>query len=84
VRAKIVAENGLVGYGFTGTHAHLPSNRLVTSCISESYAPLLLGEDAQDGDRLWLKLARYPPAQWVGRAGVTQIALAASSYARPC
>jgi L-alanine-DL-glutamate epimerase-like enolase superfamily enzyme len=44
-------------------------------------APLLLGEDAQDGDRLWLKLARYPPVQWVGRAGVTQIALAAIDIA---
>jgi len=81
VGAKIVAENGLAGYGFTGTHAHLPSDRLVTSCISESYAPLLLGEDAQDGDRLWLKLARYPALQWVGRAGVTQIALAAVDIA---
>jgi L-alanine-DL-glutamate epimerase-like enolase superfamily enzyme len=79
--AKIVAENGLVGYGYTGTHAHLPSDRLVTSCILESCAPLLLGEDAQDGDRLCLKLARYPPVQWVGRAGVTQIALAAIDIA---
>jgi L-alanine-DL-glutamate epimerase-like enolase superfamily enzyme len=81
VGAKIVADNGLAGYGFTGTHAHLPSDRLVTSCISESYAPLLLGEDARDGDRLWLKLARYPAVQWVGRAGVTQIALAAIDIA---
>jgi L-alanine-DL-glutamate epimerase-like enolase superfamily enzyme len=81
VGTKIVAENGLAGYGFTGTHAHLPSDRLVTSCISESYAPLLLGEDAHDGDRLWLKLARYPAVQWVGRAGVTQIALAAIDIA---
>ena len=81
VGAKIVADNGLAGYGFTGTHAHLASDRLVTSCISESYAPLLLGEDAQDGDRLWLKLARYPAVQWVGRAGVTQIALAAIDIA---
>jgi L-alanine-DL-glutamate epimerase-like enolase superfamily enzyme len=81
VGAKIVADNGLAGYGFTGTHAHLPSDRLVTSCISESYALLLLGEDARDGDRLWLKLARYPAVQWVGRAGVTQIALAAIDIA---
>src|ERR1700704_1557643 len=81
VGTKIVAENGLAGYGFTGTHAHLPSDRLVTSCISESYAPWLLGEAPQDGDRLWLKLARYPAVQWVGRAGVTQIALAAIDIA---
>lgn len=81
VGAKIVADNGLAGYGFTGTHAHLASDRLVTSCISACYAPLLLGENAQDGDRLWLKLARYPAVQWVGRAGVTQIALAAIDIA---
>ena len=46
VGARITTEDGLMGYGFTGTHAHLPSDRLITSCISESYAPLLIGEDA--------------------------------------
>ena len=81
VGTKIVTEEGLEGFGFTGTHAHLPSDRLVTSCISECYAPLLLGEDAYDGERLWLKLARNPALQWVGRAGITQIALAAVDIA---
>jgi L-alanine-DL-glutamate epimerase-like enolase superfamily enzyme len=81
VGTKIVTESGLTGFGFTGTHAHLPSDRLVTSCIADSYAPLLLGEDAFDGERLWLKLARHPALQWVGRAGITQIALAAVDIA---
>jgi L-alanine-DL-glutamate epimerase-like enolase superfamily enzyme len=81
VGAKIATDDGLEGFGFTGTHAHLPSDRLVTSCISGSYAPLLVGEDAHDSDRLWLKLARYPAVQWVGRAGITQIALAAIDIA---
>ena len=81
VGTKIVTESGLAGFGFTGTHAHLPSDRLVTSCIADSYAPLLLGEDARDGERLWLKLARHPALQWVGRAGITQIALAAVDIA---
>ena len=81
VGVKLVTEDGLAGYGFTGTHAHLASDRLITSCISECYAPLLLGEDAADGDRLWLKLARHPAIQWVGRAGVTHIALAAIDIA---
>ncbi len=81
VGAKIVTENGLEGFGFTGTHAHLPSDRLVTSCISQCYADLLVGEDAQDGDRLWLKLARNPAIQWIGRAGITQVALAAVDIA---
>ncbi len=81
VGTRIVTETGLEGFGFTGTHAHLPSDRLVTACIADSYAPLLLGEDARDGDRLWLKLARHPALQWVGRAGITQIALAAVDIA---
>src|SRR5882724_10497942 len=81
VGARITTEDGLMGYGFTGTHAHLPSDRLITSCISESYAPLLIGEDASDGDRLWLKLARFPAIQWVGRAGITHVALAAIDIA---
>jgi len=81
VGTRIVTENGLEGFGFTGTHAHLPSDRLVTSCIADCYAPLLLGEDARDGERLWLKLARNPALQWVGRAGITQIALAAVDIA---
>lgn len=81
VGARIVTDDGLVGYGYTGTHAHLESDRLVTSCIANIYAPLLQGENALDGDRLWLKLARYPAVQWVGRAGITHIALAAVDIA---
>ncbi len=77
VGTKIATDTGLAGYGFTGTHAHLPSDRLITSCISDCYGPFLVGEDAGDGDRLWHKLARFPAVQWVGRAGITQIALAA-------
>ena len=71
VGAKVVTDDGLEGYGYTGTHAHLATDRLITSCISESYAPLLIGEDAQDIDRLWRKLLYYPPVRWVGRAGIT-------------
>jgi L-alanine-DL-glutamate epimerase-like enolase superfamily enzyme len=50
VGARIVTEDGLEGYGFTGTHAHLSSDRLIASCILECYAPMLIGEDAQDGN----------------------------------
>lgn len=81
VGTRIVTTDGLVGYGFTGTHAHLASDRLITSCISDCYAPLLIGEDASDTQRLWTKLARYPGLQWVGRAGITQLALAAIDVA---
>ncbi|MGE8583922.1 MAG: mandelate racemase/muconate lactonizing enzyme family protein, partial [Agrobacterium tumefaciens] len=81
VGAKITTSDGLEGYGFTGTHAHLPSDRLITSCISDCYAPLLIGEDASEHSRLWTKLARYPSLQWVGRAGITHLALAAVDVA---
>ncbi len=66
---KIVTTDGLEGYGFTGTHAHLASDRLITSCIRDCYAPLLIGEDANDHLKAVDQLARYPSLQWVGRAG---------------
>lgn len=81
VGAKITTADGLEGYGFTGTHAHLTSDRLITACIRDCYTPLLLGEDAADHQRLWTKLARYPALQWVGRAGITHLALAAVDVA---
>ena len=81
VGVRITTDSGEIGYGYTGTHAHLGTDRLIASCISGSYAPLLLGEDPLDGDRLWQKLARFPPIQWVGRAGITHIALAAVDIA---
>jgi L-alanine-DL-glutamate epimerase-like enolase superfamily enzyme len=81
VGAKVTSESGIAGYGFTGTHAHLPSDRLITACIRDCYAPLLLGEDATGITRLWTRLARNPALQWVGRAGITQLALAAVDVA---
>ncbi|ODT56694.1 MAG: mandelate racemase [Methylobacterium sp. SCN 67-24] len=81
VGCRIETETGLSGYGFTGTHAHLPSDRLITACIRDCYAPLLLGEDAGEITRLWHRLARSPALQWIGRAGITQLALAAVDVA---
>jgi L-alanine-DL-glutamate epimerase-like enolase superfamily enzyme len=81
VGAKIQTDNGLTGYGFTGTHAHLASDQLITRCIATCHAPLLVGEDANDVQRLWLKLARNPALQWVGRAGITTLAHAAIDVA---
>ena len=53
VGARIETDDGLTGFGFTGTHAHLPSDRLITRCIDTCYAPLLIGEDATAIERLW-------------------------------
>jgi L-alanine-DL-glutamate epimerase-like enolase superfamily enzyme len=70
VAACITTESGVTGFGFTGTHAHLPSDQLIARCIETCHAPLLLGEDASDISGLWQKLARNPALQWVGRAGI--------------
>ena len=64
---------GLRGYGYTGTHAHRECDQLITDCIARVYSPLLRGESIHDVQRLWQKLYRFPPAQWVGRAGITQL-----------
>lgn len=77
----IRTESGLAGYGYTGTHAHLPSDKLITQCIAESYAPLLMGQDAHEVRSLWDKLCHHPPLQWVGRAGITHLALSAVDIA---
>src|SRR5690242_11737631 len=76
------ADNGLLGYGYTGTHAHLASDRLITSCIRDTYGPLLIGEDPDDVQSIWRKLYHFPPLQWVGRSGISQLALAARSEER--
>lgn len=81
VGTKIVTADGREGFGFTGTHADLASDRLITACIRDCYAPLLVGEDAAEISRLWTRLARHPALQWIGRAGITQLALAAVDVA---
>src|ERR687883_556346 len=64
VGARVDTDAGLSGYGFTGTHAHLPGDQLITRCIASCHAPLLLGEDARAVQKLWHKLARNPALQW--------------------
>jgi len=81
VGARIDTEDGLSGYGFTGTHAFLPGDQLITRCIATCHAPLLIGEDARDTTRLWHKLARNPALQWIGRAGITTLSHAAIDVA---
>ena len=42
---------------------------------------MLIGESAHDVQRLWGKLCYFPPAQWVGRSGITRLALSAVDIA---
>jgi L-alanine-DL-glutamate epimerase-like enolase superfamily enzyme len=81
VGARITTEDGLAGYGFTGTHAQLAGDQLIARCIATCHAPLLVGEDAEDVQRLWWKLARNPALQWIGRAGITTLSHAAIDVA---
>ena len=41
----IHTDAGLTGYGFSGTHAQLATDRLITDCIVNSYGPLLVGQE---------------------------------------
>ena len=77
VGAKVETSAGITGWGYTGTHAFLPGDRLITQCINECYAPLLIGEPALEINKLWYTMARFPAMQWIGRAGISQLAIAA-------
>lgn len=81
VGVELATDIGLSGFGFTGTHAEVHSDRLIARWIGDCYGPLLLGEDAVEISRLWLKLDREPALQWVGRAGTAKLALAAVDVA---
>lgn len=87
VGAAITGDDGITGYGFTGTHAHLPSDRIIAEAIAKLYAPLILeGGDLQEyaeefPPAVYRRLFRYPPLQWIGRAGITQLALSAMDTA---
>lgn len=74
----IRTDDGLVGTGYTGLEGSGES--LVTSVIAEHYAPRLVGADPHEVNRLWEDL-QWGEMHWIGRAGVTQMALAAVDIA---
>lgn len=82
---KVILENGVEGCGFAGTHAHLPTDRLITGFIDQVCGPLLIGESfgpsLSEVDRLTDKVFHFPPSQWLGRAGLTHVALGAVNTA---
>ena len=81
VGCRIHTDNGLVGYGYTGTHADIESDRLIVRCLQACITPLLVGENPLATRHLWQKLAYHPPLQWVGRAGLTHLAVGAADIA---
>jgi len=81
VGVMLMTDSGLVGYGYTGTHAHLVTDRLICECIEGAFVPLLIGQDPREVRHLWSKLAHHSPVQWVGRAGLTHLAVGAIDIA---
>lgn len=77
----IHTDTGHIGYGFSGTHAHLPTDKLIVDCIVDSYGPLLIGEDPFEVRALWEKLHKQSEIYWVGRSGITHLALGAIDIA---
>ncbi len=77
----IHTDTGHIGYGFSGTHGHLPTDRLIVDCIVNSFGPLLMGEDPREVRALWEKMYRQSEIYWVGRAGITHLALGAVDIA---
>ena len=71
----INTDAGIRGFGHTGTHGHLGLDQILCQYIRGVYAPLLEGEDPLETQRLWRKLALFPPAVWTGRHGVSRLAL---------
>ena len=68
---EVTTSDGLTGTGISGIHTGAD---LLSAVILDHYAPVLLGEDASLIRALWHKIY-WSPLQWVGRAGITQLAL---------
>ncbi|CAK7009574.1 MULTISPECIES: mandelate racemase/muconate lactonizing enzyme family protein [Providencia] len=77
----IKTECGLVGYGHTGTHADITTDRLITTIIEDVFGPMLLGEDPTEVRYLHRKLTRSSTNIWVGRGGLMQMAISAIDIA---
>lgn len=75
--AIISTESGLTGIGYGWTL--LGGAKAIKSIIEDDFAPLLVGEDALDNERLWTKLNKR--LQSVGRSGVVNQAQAAIDLA---
>ena len=72
---------GIDGVGYSGTHAHIESDRLITQAIETCYAPLLTGKDPTETSARYMEMSRHSPLQWVGRGGITQLAIGAIDVA---
>ncbi|MFB9276636.1 mandelate racemase/muconate lactonizing enzyme family protein [Cohnella cellulosilytica] len=75
---RIYTDEGYVGYGYTGTCAE--GDDMIVDTIEKYYVPLLIGKDPFMVRALWDEM-RYGKMHWIGRAGITHMALAAVDIA---
>ncbi|UKS30862.1 mandelate racemase/muconate lactonizing enzyme family protein [Paenibacillus sp. HWE-109] len=75
---RIYTDEGIVGYGYTGTCAN--GDQMIADTIDHYYAPVLLGKDPFMVKGIWDEL-RFGKMHWIGRAGITHMALAAVDIA---
>ncbi len=71
-------DEGVEGVGYTSTLAH--GDHAIKDVIDRIYSPLLMGENPLFNQRIWERLY-WSSAHWVGRTGITQMALAAVDIA---
>jgi L-alanine-DL-glutamate epimerase-like enolase superfamily enzyme len=77
----LMTDAGFVGWGYTGTHAVLATDRLITAAIADTFAPLLIGADPREVRHLHRKMTRDPNNIWLGRGGILQMAISAIDIA---
>jgi L-alanine-DL-glutamate epimerase-like enolase superfamily enzyme len=78
---RLMTDAGLEGFGYTGTHAVLATDRLITAAIADMFGPLLIGQDPREVRHLQHKLMREPNTIWLGRGGILQMAISAIDIA---
>lgn len=71
-------DEGLTGTGYTGLEGD--GEELIADVIGRHYGPWLIGRDPSETSAIWEGL-QWGRLHWVGRAGVTQMALAAVDIA---
>lgn len=75
---RIFTDEGFVGCGYTGTCAQ--GDEMIAETIEHYYAPVLMGKDPFMVKEIWDEL-RFGKMHWIGRAGITHMALAAVDIA---
>ncbi|MEX1030847.1 MAG: mandelate racemase/muconate lactonizing enzyme family protein [Paenibacillaceae bacterium] len=75
---RVFTDEGITGYGYTGTCAY--GDEMIVDTINRYYAPELIGMDPFMVKEIWDKL-RFGKMHWIGRAGITHMAIAAVDIA---